>query len=152
MNKSLPVVLAFLVLFPFTVQAQEWTEEQAALWEWEVACWESRDLATTMACFHDDFIGWGVDEAEPTSKEDRRPMFAENFEANEQVSVDLRPIAINIQGNTAVLIYEAETVMRNRETGEETHAVERWTDVAMRTNGMWAWIADHGTPIEEGEG
>jgi len=150
MRRILGVVVACLLLAPALARAQEWTPEQQELWAWETACWESRDLETTMACFHDDFIGWGADRDQPTTKADRRPLFAESFETNEQVSLDLRPLAINIQGNTAILIYEATTVTRNKATGEETRSVERWTDVAMRDGGRWAWIADHGTVVEEG--
>jgi hypothetical protein len=150
MRRILGIVLPLILLFPLRVQGQEWTAEQQDLWAWEVACWESRDLETTMACFHDDFIGWGAGTAEPTTKADRRPLFAESFDTNEQVSLDLQPLAINIQGNTAVLIYEATTVTRNKATGEETRSVERWTDVAMREGGRWSWIADHGTVVEEG--
>lgn len=41
---------------------------------------------------------------------------------------------------------------RDKVTGEEITYVEQWTDVALRENGRWAWIADHGTVLDDEEG
>ena len=150
MRRILGAELGLALLLPLTVQGQEWTPEQQETWAWEVACLETLDLETKGACFHDNFIGLGIGEAEPTTKTNRMQVFAETLEANELVSFDLRPLAINLRGNTAILIYEAAIVIRNRATGEESRPVIRWTDVAVREGGRWSWIADHGTVVEEG--
>ena len=150
MSRILGVELGLALLLPLTVEGQQWTPEQQELWAWEVACLETLDLQTKEACFHDDFIGLGMGEAEPTAKTDRLDVFAETLEAFELVSFDIRPLAINLHGNTAILIYEAAIVMRNRATGEETRPVVRWTDVAVKEGGRWTWFADHGTVVEEG--
>jgi ketosteroid isomerase-like protein len=150
MRRIPSVVFAFVLFLPLTAQAQEWTPEQQELWAWESACWETRDLETIMSCFHEDFVGWGIGNPKPTTKAERRPTFAESFETTESVSLDLQPLEIKIHGNTAVLVYLATTVTRNKETGVETRAVEKWTDVAMREGGRWVWIADHGNVVEGG--
>jgi hypothetical protein len=150
MKKALGVMFAFVLMVPFTAQGQEWTAEQEEVWAWEVACWETQDLESIMACFHEDFFGWGGGESSPTTKDDRRPIFAQTLETTENVSTDLEPLAIKITGNTAVLIYNATYVERNKATGEETTKVERWTDVAVKDGGQWFWIADHGTTVEGG--
>jgi hypothetical protein len=151
MGRILSIAMGWAFLVPLTVQGQEWTPEQQELWAWEVACLETLDLDTKMACFHDDFVGWGIGETEPTNKAYRGQLFAETLEAYELVSFDLRPLAINLHGNAAILIYEATTAIRNRATGEETRSMVRWTDVAVREEGRWSWIADHGTAAAEGE-
>jgi hypothetical protein len=150
MRRILGVELSLAFLLPLTVQGQDWTPEQQGVWAWEVACLETLDLETKGACFHDDFIGLGTGEAEPTTKSDRMQVFAETLETTELVSFDLRPLAINLHGNTAVLIYEAAMVVRDKATGEETRPVIRWTDVAVREGERWSWIADHGTVVEQG--
>ena len=150
MRRILGVVLAFVLVVPFTAQGQEWSAEQTEVWTWEVACWDSSALESTMACFHEDFVGWGVGSDSPTTKADRIPSFAESFETTERVSTDLKPLAITLHGNTAILVYQATTVTRNKETGEETTAQERWTDIALKEGGRWFWIADHGTAVEGG--
>lgn len=150
MRRTMGVMFVWALLLPLTVQGQEWTPEQREIWAWEVTCLESVDLETKRACFNDDFIGWGIGGAEPTTTTDRMQSFAEFLEANELVSFDFRPLAIKLQGNTAILIYEATIVSRNRATGEEAGPAIRWTDVAVREEGRWTWIADHGTVVEEG--
>lgn len=151
MRRELGVGLVFALLVPFTVHGQEWTPEQQGVWAWEVACLETLDLETKDTCFHDDFMGLGIGAAVPTGKADRMQGFAETLEANELVSFDIRPLGIHLRGNTAVLIYEAAIVVRNRATGEETRPVILWTDVAVREGGRWGWIADHGTMVDGGQ-
>lgn len=141
-------VLALVLMLPLTAQGQEWTAEQEALWAWEVACWETKDIESNMACFHEDFVGWGADSSVPTNKEDRRVTHARGFETSDQIYLFIKPLAIKIHGNTAVLEYLVTYTSRDKRTGSETTYTEQWTDVALRENGQWAWIADHGTPIE----
>ena len=148
MRRILGVMSGLVLLVPLAVQGQEWTPQQQELWAWEAACLTTLDVETKGACFHDDFIGWGVGEAKPTNKTDRLHAFAGSLETYELVSFDPRPLAVNAQGNTGILIYEATAVTRNRATGEEARSVVRWTDVAVREGGHWLWIADHGTVVE----
>lgn len=150
MRRRLAFVLGWALLLPLTVQGQEWTPEQQELWAWEAACLETLDLETKRACFHDDFLGLGMGEAGPTTKTDRMNQFAEFLGAYELVSSDSRPLAINLRGNTAILIYEATIEIRDRATGEETTSAALWTDVAVKEEGGWSWIADHATAVEEG--
>ena len=152
MRRMLAVIFAWVFLFPLTVQGQDWTAEQRELWDWEVACWDAKDIDSNMACFHEDFVGWGADSHVPTNRADRRITHARGFETSDQVYLFLKPLAIKIHGNTAVLIYMATYTQRDKVTGEETTYVEQWTDVALRENGRWAWIADHGTVLDDEEG
>ena len=124
MNRILSLASALILLLPHTVQGQEWTAEQRELWAWEVACLETLDLETKMACFHDDFVGLGTGDAEPTTKAERGALFAEALEAYEMVSFDFQPLAINLQGNTAIFIYEATIGTRSRDRGEEESGTE----------------------------
>jgi len=150
MRRILGVVFALVFLVPLAVQGQEWTAEQKEVWTWEVACWESTDLESNMACFHEDFVGWGVGAASPSTKAERRPSFAESFETTERSSIELKPLAIKIRGNLAILIYAGTWVEKNKASGEETTHAEQWTDIAVKEGGQWFWIADHGTTVEGG--
>ena len=150
MRSILGVVFAIVLLVPVSAQGQEWNAEQQEVWAWEVACWETQDLESNMACFHEDFVGWGVESTSPSTKAERRPIFAQSFETTERVSTDLKPLAIKVNSDTAVLIYLATFVEKNKATGEETTHVEQWTDVAVKDGGQWFWIADHGTTVDGG--
>jgi hypothetical protein len=136
------------LLLPLAVEGQEWTHEQKEVWAWEVACLETLDLEEKGACFHEDFLGFGMGDPEPTTRADRLAVFAATLETMELVSFDTRPLAIHLRENTAVLIYEVAMALRDRATGEDSRMVIRWTDVAVRENGRWLWLADHGTVVE----
>ena len=55
----------------------------------------------------------------------------------------LRPIDIKVHGDFAVVHYFYVEVLVDAD-GEETTEKGRWTDVLMKQNGKWVWIADHG--------
>ncbi len=153
-NNSLSVgpllvgAIALAVGMPVTAQAQEMTRAQQQVWEWEQGCWATDvTLEDLMACFHEDFLGWGMDYSVPSSKADRRPFFARFFETNETVFQFLNPLSVQVHGDMAVISYLATYTTRNRSTDEETTTTERWTDIAIREGGRWYWIADHGTRV-----
>jgi ketosteroid isomerase-like protein len=147
-RRFIPAAIGLLVLAG-AAEAQQWTTEEQELWEWEESCWASQDLDAIMTCFHEDFVGWGIDSSVPTTKEDRRPFFARDFETQELVFLSLKPLNIMIQGNMAVITYLATTTSHDVRTGQETTSTQRWTDVALRENGRWAWIADHGGTVSD---
>lgn len=144
MRRTLVTALALGVMVPLPAQAQEWTTEQQEVWEFEQACWQAQELETLIPCFHDDFLGWGVNSTVPTSKADRRPFFARSFETEEMVFLHLKPLAINVHGDMAIVLYLATYTTKNRATGEETTVTDRWTDICLRDGDRWSWIADHG--------
>jgi hypothetical protein len=142
-------VAALAITLPTTTRAQQWTPEQQEIWDFERACWSSQELESIMSCFHDDFLGWGLGSTVPTSKADRRPFFARSFETEEQVFLNLKPLAINVHGNVATVLYLATTTTKNKATGEETTVTERWTDICLREGDTWTWIADHGVRVSD---
>ena len=144
------VVVALLSAPAAPVPAQQWSAEQQEVWDFEEACWRTEDVASTLPCFHDDFVGWGNPDGVgvPTSKADREASFTRSFATEETTWVRLKPLEIHVHGDMAVAIYIATITVKNKATGEETTATERWTDVCLRENGRWSWIADHGGVIE----
>ena len=141
--------LGLLLVLAAPARAQEWNPGQQELWAWEKACWEAQDLAALMPCFHEDFVGWGINSTVPTTKEDRRPYFARGFESEETIFLALKPLHLMIRGDFAVVIYLSTVTSRDLKTGEETTTTQQWTDVAVRENGRWAWIADHGGAVSD---
>ena len=153
-NNSLsvgPLLVGAIALsagMPVTAQAQEMTRAQQEVWEWEQGCWATDiTLEDLMACFHEDFLGWGRGGSVPSSKANRHPFFARFFATNETVFLFLNPLSVKVRGDMAVILYLATYTTRNRSTDEETTVTERWTDVAIREGGSWYWIADHGTRV-----
>jgi len=149
MQRVAIVVLALSVLFTVNAQAQDWSAEQQEVWAWEKSCWESDDLEYSMTCFHEDFVGWGSSKLTPTCKTDRRASFSRSFETTDTVWRHLKPLHIKVHGDVAVLIYIAVVTDKDKATGKETTSTELWTDIAVKENGAWAWIADHGTLVDD---
>ena len=147
MPRSLLTPLAVVIFMPLTAQAQEWTAAQQEVWEFEEACWASQDLEALMACFHDDFLGWGVGYPVPTSKADRGPRFARDLETEEMVYLNLKPLDVRVLDNVAIVLYLATYTSKNKATGKETTVTERWTDICLKEDNRWTWIADDGDLI-----
>ncbi len=144
------VVGAFVltVLLPLMVHAGEWTDMEKEVWAWETACWETQDLDVISACFHEDFVGWGdASLGVPTNHADRRAIHERDFASRETLGVILKPLSIKVHDNIAVVLYVATMTTKDKTTGEVSTSSQRWTDVAMKTDGTWAWIADHGGPV-----
>lgn len=148
-------VLAAFVLFALTSPsdglAQQWSPAQQEVWAFEKACWEAKELELILSCFHDDFMGWGSANPlrQPTSKGDRRVMFARSLATGDVVFLHLQPVSIKVYGNTATALYVATVTTRNKTTGVEATETRRWTDVLLRdSSNRWRWIADHGGPTQ----
>ena len=77
-----------------TVQAQEMTDAERGVWEWEMACWGASDTETTMDCFHDDYVGWAGGATVPLTKAHRRPFTERGFETSETVFYHLIPMSV----------------------------------------------------------
>ena len=147
MRRTVLATLAFSVFLPLAAQAQQWTAAQREVWEFEKACWAAQEMDVIMPCFHDDYVGWAIGSSVPLSKEDRQPFFARSFETEETVFLNLKPLAITMYENMAIVLYISTYTAKNKVTGEETTVTQRWTDVCLKEGDRWAYIADHGVVI-----
>ena len=143
----LVMVTGMFVLAPSSVQAQGLSGEELEVWEWGEACWRVTEIEPLMNCFHDDYVGWAGGATVPLTKAHRRPFFERGFETSETVFVHLIPLSVTVRNDMAIMIYVATSTSRNKETGEETTATQKWTDVLVKDDGMWSYIADHGTTV-----
>ena len=82
----------------------------------------------------------------PRTKDGERKFSRALFETTEMRVQDVRPIAIRVHGDTAVAHYYLQTVVRGQD-GQDVEERVRFTDVLMKDNGRWQWIADHGGPV-----
>jgi ketosteroid isomerase-like protein len=147
MGRTVFAALALAVFLPLAAQAQQWTATQQEVWEFEEACWATEDSEALMACFHDDYVGWAIGSSVPLSKEDRRPFAARSYETEDFVFLYLKPLAIKVHGNVAIVLYLATYTTKNKATGKETTVTQRWTDVCLKEGDGWTYIADHGVVI-----
>jgi hypothetical protein len=146
------LVAAFVVALlgaPAPLPTQQWSAEQQEVWEFELSCQESKQA--WIDCFHEDYVAWGnMNLGVPITKSDHIAMGLRGWDVNERLIVHLKPLEITVRGNFAVALVVYTTTVRNGDTGEVTTQSMAWTDVCVKENGRWYWIADHGTLVDGG--
>jgi ketosteroid isomerase-like protein len=116
------------------------------VWEFELGCQESKEA--WLDCFHEDYVAWAdMSLGVPATKADHIAIGGQSWDDNEQVFVHLKPVEITVLGDFAVALVVYTNTVRNRETGEMTTTTQAWTDVLVKEDGRWYWIADHGSPV-----
>ena len=146
--------LAFAAFFaaqfaPALASAQEWSPEQQEVWEFELSCQESKEA--WIGCFHEDYAAWAdMSLGVPFRKADRAAIGGYSWDTIERLLTHMKPLEITVRGDFAVALVIYTTTRRNRETGEVITTTEAWTDVCIKENGRWYWIADHGTVVDGG--
>ena len=129
--------------------AQEWSPEQQEVWEFELSCQESKEVWT--ACFHEDYEGWGdLTFGVPVSKPDVAIVGGYFWDSTDVLMQHIKPVSIRVLGDFAIVLSIYTATNRSRETGEVVTTSQAWTDICIKENGRWYWIADHGTVVDGG--
>jgi ketosteroid isomerase-like protein len=142
----LVAVAALLVALPSAVRAGEWSAEQKEVWEFIKTCndhFANKDVEAAMDCIHDDFSGWLYSQPVPRGKASFEGVGTYMMKTRDTVASELRPIDILVYGNFAIAHYFYVEVQKDQE-GKESFEQGRWTDVMIKEDGKWRWIADHG--------
>ena len=134
------------VLSTTTASSQEFSSDQQEVWEFIESCQERWGSEAWFDCFHEDFTGWLYTDLVPRTKDGERKFSRPLFDVTETRVQDVRPIAIRVHGDTAVAHYYLQTVVRGQD-GQDVEERVRFTDVLMKDNDRWQWIADHGGPV-----
>ena len=138
-----------LLMLPLTALGQQWTEAQQEVLDWEEGCLAENEPDLFANCFHEDFVGWGMDYPAPTSKMERMQLDRDNFERADNELLLFKPLSVSIRGDVAIIIYLNTAKTTDRDTGEVEITTSRWTDIAVRNGQSWQWIADQGEDITE---
>ena len=140
------VCLLVAVLTPSPAAAQQWSPEQQEVLAFELGCQANKEA--WLDCFHEDYVAWGNgDLGVPVNKDDVVAIGARSWDVDEVLLVHLKVLDINLRGNLAIALVVYTETRRNGDTGEVTTVSTRWTDVCLKEDGRWAWIADHGGPV-----
>lgn len=137
----------FLMLTSTVVFSQEWNTEQQEVWKnvetySELAA--KGDIDGFLTYFNDDFCGWRNGAPLPDDLETRIKLIKFFFPATQTLYYDIKPLAIKIYGNTAIVHYYFFNVSSDGEHEEVAHG--RWTDILMKQGDKWVMIGDHGGP------
>lgn len=139
----LPTVLLFLI--PPILYAQN-SDDEAAVWatveqQWRAAKQGESDWVEELLTA--DFVGWPMDSPAPRNRSSTRLWNDFNLQQSELLEYELYPQSILIHGDTAVVHYLYSAV--NKAEGEEPRFGNgRYSDVLVRTDNGWKFIAWHG--------
>src|SRR6056297_490729 len=142
------VFLSAALLAPLSLAAAQWSDEEQRFLEWQKSCWADDGAEMVERCFHDYYAGWGNGFAVPYDKADRNTMFASERTRTDFELIQLKPLDIRVMDDTAIILYVVTYEITDKRDGETRVVTEKWTDVAVREDGDWQWIADHGETID----
>lgn len=140
---ALSIVLATLAYRPVDAQT---LSDDSAVWSVIEQSWQATRQGNTKwvdELLSADFVGWGVDAPAPRDKSSTR--LWTNFDAkqSEVLEYELYPLSIVVHGDMAVAHYLFSVASKDK--GEPVEVDEgRYTDVLVRVDGKWRYIAWHG--------
>jgi len=139
MRPFLAVILPCLFLLPLTAEGQEWSAEQLEVWQTVEASWVAETevgISWYDEFVHPDFKGWSMTRPYPMDLDTARRWSRYGRETSKTLIFSLHPMAIVIQGNTAVAFYYVSAGDED-EKGERETTHSREVDTFVRENGKW---------------
>lgn len=146
MQRKLFGVTVFAVVLPFYLQAQQWSPAQQEVWRGVESYWglfASEDIDGFLSYLHEDFTGWSYGAALPRTKADMEKSLALSFATSETTIYDIKPVAIRLHGDVAIVHYYFDRTYLD-DKGDHHTATGRWTDILVRQGDRWVMIGDHG--------
>jgi ketosteroid isomerase-like protein len=147
MNVTTRLMLILLgALLVSATMAQDTTDDEAAVLlaierEWEAAQKGDQDDIDDMLT--QDFMGWGKSSPAPRSKSSNSQWRRFSEQMGRVVRYELYPLSITIHGDVAVAHYLYSNAFKS-EDGEIEMSNGRYTDVLVRTEDGWKFVAWHG--------
>lgn len=109
-----PTTLVFLAgIISAPSFAAEFSDGEAAVWQMEESYWQlvaAGEVEAYVALWHDDFVGWPCFSWTPTGKANIGSWVEEIRDNHWTLTYELRPEAVQLFGDVAVVHYAAEIV------------------------------------------
>ena len=147
------VVLGVTVMLTGLVSAQTWSDSQLEVWAVIKAQWDTqakKDANWIDQFLHEKFLGWGYEIPAPRNK-----LMTQDWDRYDSTNStshfrQLYPLGIVVSGSTAVVHYLYSQVMEDGEGNRETtHG--RFTDILVREDNKWQFLAWHGGEVSSGD-
>ena len=140
------LALLFFVLIATPATAQEWSAVQKEVWKNVEAYWgmdAAGNLDGFMSYFHDNYMGWDINEPVPMDKASVRKFVEYEYKTTKTIVYNIKPVAINVFGNVAIVDYYYTRILKDAE-GKDKSRSGRWADIVMKQGDKWVLIGDHG--------
>jgi len=149
MTKKTKLRIALLGVGLFTlgiVQAQDASDDSADVWSVVEAEWddnESNKRNHLDRVLTENFMGWGRNSPAPRSKDSTIMWDRFNNEQSELIAHELYPLSIVVHNDVAIAHYVYTSANEDKD-GKVEVSNGRYTDVLVRTDDGWKFIAWHG--------
>ncbi len=149
MTKKTKLRIALLGVGLFTlgiVQAQDASDDAADVWSVVEAEWddsESNKRNHLDRVLTENFMGWGRNSPAPRSKDSTIMWDRFNNEQSELIAHELYPLSIVVHNDVAIAHYVYTSANEDKD-GKVEVSNGRYTDVLVRTDDGWKFIAWHG--------
>ena len=146
-NEVLKVVLTGILCLSFaSAFAQEAPDDPADVWsviedEWNAD--EKGDKKWPDRLLTDDFTGWGKNSPAPRDKSSTKMWDRFNDQTGKALAHELYPLSIIVHDDVAVAHYLYSNAFQSKD-GEIEMSNGRYTDVLVRTDDGWKFLAWHG--------
>jgi hypothetical protein len=123
--------------------AQAWNAEQQEIWRLEELQWKmsmEKDHSWIEKMVHPNISYWESDKPTPQNKASLQRWNRYSAGNGSTLEQELFPISITVTGNVAVIQYRYITARENLKKDRET-VNGRYTDVMIKENGRWMFIA-----------
>ncbi len=129
-----------------SVLAQQPSGEAGAVWEVIQAQWQAtadKDTTWPEQYLAEGFAGWNNEVPAPRDAESTAKWSRYGMENSTTLVHELYPLEIVVHNDTAVAHYFYSTASENRD-GERKTVSGRYTDILVREDGDWKFLAWHG--------
>jgi hypothetical protein len=129
--------------FASAASAQTWSPEQQEIWQFEEQQWNmfaGKDLSWIDTMVHPNVSYWDTDQPGPQNKASLERWSRYGATNATVLAHELFPIAVTITGNIAVAQY-SYTVAEESYDKERSTRSGRYTDILVKENGRWLFIA-----------
>ena len=144
LTKSILIVLCLTLLSSSQLFGQEWSAEQKEVLEnmkTRNDIFAQKDIDGGMEYIHDNVISWVSVDSLPKNKTTLRNNISKTFETLKNFTYDIKPVAIKIYGNTAIICYYA-SFQFNFLDGTERIQNTRSTEICMKEGDKWVGIGN----------
>ena len=150
--RALSLVLgSVMIIAAGAAAAQDPVDDQADVWSTVERQWnaqEKGDKKWVDTLLTEDFSGWGKESPAPRGKASTKMWNRFAAQISEMVAHELYPLSINVNGDVAIAHYLYTSGTKDKDGDIET-SNGRYTDVLVRTEDGWKFIAWHGGPDDE---
>lgn len=150
MRRLFPVIamslLVVLVLSSVPAFGQTWTKEQKEVWSFVQSQWDlnmKKDSSWVEQMVHMKALGWGLEEPMPRDRASIAKWSRYENQNSTTVVQELHPVGIIVHKNMAVAHYYYSIASEDRQ-GERGTVHGRYTDVLVKQDGKWQFIAWQG--------